>query len=470
MGSPRRKPLVTPIETMGTINPEALKLPVLQSRSARMPFDIIAQLSEKAENLKERNVALKQRLSELVNDPECENQFTRFKRNEMEFRKRLQQRDAEIKKFARFLDSYRSNAEPTFVEIEAAKISPPKCDPITQSLLVSNNQRSFFKKETLEVQNEELKKLIEEQEEKLKLLQVRLNLYNSYQNQNTVEFTMTSLKKGDPPLTLAFSTPSKETELLTKKKTLKAELAALIKKRKVLVKKKIKQRNRRRRILSEQKALEQIDLYEEEKDNLDMVYLDKPEAEETQIKEEEKSNTRVEEEVNEVPKPEEKAEETPVINEEPKAQDEEKDEKKEEEESKETHEEENQEKQEGEAEAKAQEDQEGETETQEDKASEGEEAIVDEERSNLVEHNEEEQHVEFAHEEVHDDEEIRNNLPPPTFMKHIDTPHPPSRKDDEILEIPENDKEADIDDNLNDGTDRNNAEIQTGATEPTASD
>jgi hypothetical protein len=52
---------------------------------------------------------------------------------------------------------------------------------LTVSLLVSNTERAFFGKEDLQKQNAELQRLIDQQNQALKLLKARLQLFTKSQ-------------------------------------------------------------------------------------------------------------------------------------------------------------------------------------------------------------------------------------------------------------------------------------------------
>jgi hypothetical protein len=73
----------------------------------------------------------------------------------------------------------------------------------------------------------------------LRLLTARLKLFNNFQNANTAQFTVNSLRRGCAPTSLASETPTVEVELQTKLKVLSNELAQLIAERKGLAGKRI---------------------------------------------------------------------------------------------------------------------------------------------------------------------------------------------------------------------------------------
>ena len=170
-------PSIFPSGQLGSLNPDALKLPILRHKSLTATYDHIAQLSAEADRLQQENRALQQRLDELTSNANVEqkesNPFSSFKRREMQFAQKIIERDNELASFARVINEYRVVKDPTFVEVAAnanLKNQNPRekqkqnLDSITASLLVSNPQRPFFSRDDIEKQNEELSALISHQE------------------------------------------------------------------------------------------------------------------------------------------------------------------------------------------------------------------------------------------------------------------------------------------------------------------
>lgn len=223
--------------------------PVFVHKSHHMKLDEVSELSAMVSKLKRENEELQQTLNIIVNGQD-QTKYTKFKRAEMEFSLKLQQRELELENFAKFMNDYRGNSNPTFVEVQTQRLRGTRTtgfDAINASLLVSNQQRSFFTKDDIEGQNDELKLLIEEQEQTLRLLDARLKLFSNFQNANTAQFTIDSLKRGCAPTALASRAPTVSDELNTKHKALTAELLALIKERKALTAKRVAQKLMRRK-------------------------------------------------------------------------------------------------------------------------------------------------------------------------------------------------------------------------------
>jgi len=222
---------------LGTLNPEALKLPVLQKKSAYSAYEEISKLSSKAEELQKENIKLEDQLNAIISEP-SPNGFYLFKKWQIELGKRFIQRDKELNEFAKHLDNFRKQPDSSFVEIEAS-FKPTNYDPIVYSLMVSNSQMSFFSKGEMEEQNQNLRNLIESQQETLSNLNARLHLYDSYQNKSVIKQTIDTLRRGSTPQPLACATPTRSIELRTKKKVLKQQLQALTRKRKEIMASKI---------------------------------------------------------------------------------------------------------------------------------------------------------------------------------------------------------------------------------------
>jgi hypothetical protein len=237
------------------VNPEALSSPALSHRSVYSEFDTVAALAETLTHLKSEHEMLTQQLTLILCGPD-QTRFTQFKSAEVEFGARLLKREAEVEAFGKVLSRYRVNVRPTFVEVDASivrRTHRPEYDLINASLLVSNEQRPFFTKTDIERQNAELRSLIDDQEESLRLLTARLKLFNSLQNATSARFAVTSLQRGCPPSSLASETPTVEAELHTKLRVLTGELAQLIAERKRLTAKRIAEKlsARKRRPVAE---------------------------------------------------------------------------------------------------------------------------------------------------------------------------------------------------------------------------
>lgn len=250
----RRSPRVktrhfTPrVSDIGTVNPVVLDCPLFQYRSLNPTFDEVSDLSTRASELKSEIIRLKSELESLTTS-EPQTKYTKFKKAEMDFAKKLDEREAELENFAKFLNVYRIDSNPTFVEIEAlqSQRNRPMFDAINASLLVSNPQRSFFRRNDIEFQNEELKGIIGEQEQTLRVLEARLKLFSSYQSANTPQFTVDSLRRGMTPTILGSRTPTQVDEITAKHKALSNELASLVRERNSLKQKRIAAKLVRRR-------------------------------------------------------------------------------------------------------------------------------------------------------------------------------------------------------------------------------
>ena len=225
----------TTSDFIGTINPEALKLPALKTKQKTSTYEQLAALSLKADNLRKEIIEAQQKLDDTINSDKP-TPFCTFKKWLIDFEERTQQREKELSIFAKHLTNFRTSTDPTFVEVDAADEKTPNFDPVSYSLLVSNQQRTFFSKEDIIQQNNELKILICEQQEAISNLRSRLKLFEDFQNQNAIKHTIQSLKEGSMPMALAGAAPTRATELRQKQKLLSKELTALVKKRKELLK------------------------------------------------------------------------------------------------------------------------------------------------------------------------------------------------------------------------------------------
>jgi hypothetical protein len=240
---------VPPLADLGTANPQALLSPVLSRRSAYAGFDAAAHLAGALAALKSEHEGLTAQLRALLSGP-AQTRFTRFEAAEAAFAARLLRREEEIESFGKVLNRYRACARPTFVEVDASIVrGRPRegYDLVHASLLVSNEQRGFFAKGDIERQNAELRALVHEQEEALRLLTARLRLFAAVQNATAARFTVNSLRSGRAPAALAAETPTVEAELRTKLRVLAGELAQLVGERRRLAGARVARKLARRR-------------------------------------------------------------------------------------------------------------------------------------------------------------------------------------------------------------------------------
>ena len=243
-----KKVVVPALADIGTVNPEALEDEQFQHRSVYPVFEEASELAGLVAQLKAENEQLTEQLEQMVSDAD-ETKYTKFKKSAMTFEKKLEKRERDLETFSKHLNAYRSDSFPTFVEVQALNQGrhKPGFDAINASLLVSNQQRSFFASEFMTEKNDELKALITEQEQALRLLEARLKLFSSYEKASTTELMINSLKNGVPPGLLTNRVPTTLEELRTKQRALSSELAALVKERKSLAQRRIAAKLVRRR-------------------------------------------------------------------------------------------------------------------------------------------------------------------------------------------------------------------------------
>ena len=229
-----KKPVVPPRKIRGSLNSPPLSKRNGDKKAVSRSYDEIAELSGQLDALKKEYGELEEALDSMINS-ETLTPFCQFKKWEMELNQRLSEREAELSAFSKYLGSFRKEPDPTFVEVDAAKMKEPRFDSITASLLVANPERTFFNNGDLAERNNELHTLILQQGETLNLLKSRLMLFTKYQHANSAAAAVESLKKGEIPMALLGSAPTKSAELKTKKKVLAGELASLIEVRKELM-------------------------------------------------------------------------------------------------------------------------------------------------------------------------------------------------------------------------------------------
>ena len=240
------KPIAQKDIFVGTMNPNALSRPLLQRKTVHKSYEQFSQLSEQLEQVKNENAVLQAQLDSMLN-AEKPTPFCQFKKWEIDFQDRLKEREKELQAFSRYIDTFRTQSQPTFVRVDAANVRRPDFDSICVSLLVSNPEKYFFNKDDLVQINQQLTILIDQQADALKLLSARLNLFTQFQSRFAIQTTINSLRNNEAPSALFAEAPTRALELKTKRKMLSAELAVLIKARRELVAEKMEKRMKKRR-------------------------------------------------------------------------------------------------------------------------------------------------------------------------------------------------------------------------------
>ena len=200
----------------------------LPKKSSRNIYQQMSLLSKKAETLKNENEILQQELYDLVmnsDDPYCS-----MKKNLLEFSAKLTQREKEFQQISKYLIQPPKD-NPTFLEVDLNLDKEASFDLVATSLLISNQQRSFFKVTDIQRQNDELLSFIQLQKEKLHSIESRLKLYSKCQLQRSARFKIESLRRGQNPNELADSSPDQITEQKMKIKMLSNVLRHLVSQR-----------------------------------------------------------------------------------------------------------------------------------------------------------------------------------------------------------------------------------------------
>lgn len=242
-----KKPQIPPRELRGSGNTSPLRKSGGDKRAVSKSYDEIAGLSAQLDSLKKEYDELTETLNSMLSAEEL-TPFCQFKKWENELNQRFDEREGELATFAKYIGSFRKQPDPTFVEVDAALVKPLRYDSITASLLVANPERTFFNNSDLADRNRELHALIQQQDEKLKLLAGRLKMFTKYQHANSAAAAVESLKKGEMPMPFTGDAPTKSSELKTKKKLLTTELAALVETRKGLLAEKWQKRLEMRKL------------------------------------------------------------------------------------------------------------------------------------------------------------------------------------------------------------------------------
>lgn len=200
----------------------------LPKKNNRNIYLEISKLSTEYEKLKNENEILQQELYDSI--MESRNPYCQMKKTLLEFSAKLTEREKEVEHIKKFLEQSKTT-DPTFVEVSLNQDREASFDLVATSLLVSNEQRNFFKTDEIKRQNEELNHLIQMQKEKLQSINSRLQFYSRYQVTRSPRFTIDSLRRGEKPTDLTDSAPDQLLEQRMKIRLLSKELKSLVEKR-----------------------------------------------------------------------------------------------------------------------------------------------------------------------------------------------------------------------------------------------
>lgn len=218
---------------MGSFDPFAFRDQLPGKPVKPTAYGEIAKYSMQAESLKQENELMRLELLQLVDQPTT-NPYVRMKKSIVEFGARLNRREREVDDIKRHMSSSKNKNDPTFVEVDVHRDRQASFDLVATSLLVSNEQRTFFKAADLRRQNEELMALIDHQQEALKMVRARLQLYSQVQQSNSIRLRLESLRRGEKPAALAEAAPDQIKEQKMKIRMLSSELRNLVEQRKAL--------------------------------------------------------------------------------------------------------------------------------------------------------------------------------------------------------------------------------------------
>ena len=195
------------------------------------PYESISNLSLRAEKLKNENEILKQNLFSLVISNN-QNPFFIIKKSLLALSAKLSIREKETLDFSKLISLSKKNLLNSFIDQSSLQDLKSKIDFIASNLLISNQQKAFFNIEEIKNQNEELKFLINNQNNQLEQYKKRIQLYQNYYLEKNINSTILSLKKGEKPIFQTDFSLNQVEEQKMKLLILKKELKNLINKRK----------------------------------------------------------------------------------------------------------------------------------------------------------------------------------------------------------------------------------------------
>ena len=253
----KSSPQVLPKRKIGSVNPESLSLPILQKKNLYPTFNELAKLSFKAETLKNETDHLEQSFYDMLNEEE-NNKFCKYKKWQLDFQQRLAQRQQELQAFSRMLPTFRTTANPNNSDLIAMKPKRFDSDNLTYTLLVNNNYRKFFSLPDINSQNDELKKLIEEQKQELSILNARLNLFRQCYQRDYPKMTVTALMNKTIPSPASTRSPDRNMEFNVEKKVLQEQLQEVIQQRKSILNARTQQKLKKREERKKQQSATKI--------------------------------------------------------------------------------------------------------------------------------------------------------------------------------------------------------------------
>lgn len=232
-------PPIYPLCDYYSNNPGSLDLTALNNQlpnkmSQSIAYDEITNLSRIIESLQKENQMLIQKLNESINNNHNnKNSPALILEQKLEkFTEHLQERDKELVEISKCL-----SLQTNFINLQNQKRKQSKKTPIfdlfTSSLLISNDQKKFFKAPELERQNNELREMIDRQNEKIQLVKARQSIYSQLQQRNSISTKFDQLQEfTDSSFEMIVPDQSAEQDLTIQ--MLQLELKSLIKTRKQL--------------------------------------------------------------------------------------------------------------------------------------------------------------------------------------------------------------------------------------------
>ena len=232
-------PPISPLCDYYSNNPGSLDFAALNSQlpnkmTQSSAYEEITLLSDTIESLQKENKLLIQKIHGPTGNSKNPNSLSTaiiLEQKLQKFKDHLKERDKELNEISKYVTS-----EPNFINLKNQTWKHGKnsaFDLFSSSLLISNDQKKFFKAPELERQNQELREMIQRQEEQIQMVKARQSIYSQFQQNNTMSI---KLELNKSPKTPKFSSkiPDQSMEQDVIIQMLQSELMSLINTRKIM--------------------------------------------------------------------------------------------------------------------------------------------------------------------------------------------------------------------------------------------
>lgn len=237
-------PPISPLCDYYSNNPGSLDFTALNNQlpnkmSQSSAYEEISNLSSIIDSLQKENQLLTQKIRGSTANNNSQNSLSAaliLEQKLQKFMERLKERDKELNEISKCL-----TINPNFINLKnqtrKQNEKASAFDMFKSSLLISNDQKKFFKAPELERQNQELREIIQRQEEQIRIVKARQSIYQQLQQNNSISTKLDQLNKSPKTPKFVYDVLDQTQEQDLTIQMLQSELISLINTRKLMVEK-----------------------------------------------------------------------------------------------------------------------------------------------------------------------------------------------------------------------------------------